>query len=164
MVSNKSIECDQSTECEEDALDKWFLVLQPALENDYEQCEPQSAVVEMIFWVEEAVMFTLPKIQVPQPLRILVSQNFALKSWVSFLFSNCSELYYSRLLIASLLTLCHLIWNYTSESPWHVLLCTFCSQLIYSVSHREPVKKLLSYHFCPTQVQSKGMVLRWLPL
>ena len=85
MVSNKSIECDQSTESEEDALDKWFLVLQPALENDYEQCEPQSAVVEMIFWVEEAVMFTLPKIQVPQPLGILVSQNFALKSWVSFL-------------------------------------------------------------------------------
>ena len=30
-------------------------------------------------------MFTLPKIQVPQPLGILVSQNFALKSWVSFL-------------------------------------------------------------------------------
>lgn len=85
MVSNKSIECDQSTESEEDALDKWFLVLQPALDNDYEQCEPQSAVVEMIFWVEEAVMFTLPKIQVPQPLGILVSQNFALKSWVSFL-------------------------------------------------------------------------------
>ena len=104
MVSNKSIECDQSTESEEDALDKWFLVLQPALENDYEQCEPQSAVVEMIFWVEEAVMFTLPKIQVPQPLGILVSQNFALKSWVSFLFSNCSELHCSRLLFGSLLT------------------------------------------------------------
>ena len=44
MFSNKSIECDQSTECEEDALDKWFLVLQTALENDYEQFDPQSAV------------------------------------------------------------------------------------------------------------------------
>lgn len=49
-------------------------------------------------------MFTQPKIQVPQPLGVLVSQNFALKSWVSFLFSSCSELQCSRLLFASLLT------------------------------------------------------------
>ena len=61
-------------------------------------------LLEMIFWFEEAVMFTEPEIQVRQPLRILVSQNFALKSWVSFLFSYCSELQCSQLLFASLLT------------------------------------------------------------
>lgn len=73
-------------------------------------------------------MFTEPEIQVPQPLGILVSQNSALKSWISFLFSNCSELQCSLLLFASLLT---------AVSP-HLKLCfrvpLSCSVLYFSLT------------------------------
>lgn len=93
---------------------------------------------------------------------LIVSQNSALKSWVSFLFSNCSELQCSLLLFASLLT---------AVSP-HLKLCfraplscsvAFSFHRSYSVLTQRTCKgSCSSYHFFLTQVnQGDGVEVKY---
>lgn len=102
-----------------------------ALDSDFWFCEQhQGLIISSVYFttllqrlssvLRKLLLFIDPEAQVPLPLRIIASQNFVLKAVLS-------PVYWASVFTVAI---CHLTWSYTSVFPWHVLFCSFRSQLI----------------------------------
>lgn len=146
---------------------QWFLVLRTAPENDYGQRLPHCALVEIIFLLEEVATVYRAWSSGASACRNPSKPEFCFKNLGFFLFSflfQCTELECSLLLFSTMLTAVPPYLKLYFRVP---LTCSVLYLLLtvdpLQFHTQNLLRKLLSYHFSPAHVQSKGMTLRWVP-